>query len=96
MAVVSEYQSRSFIAVVPSSVLVTLTVENENGVPLRRTVGAYYSGSVVSAPLAVTATDENTGQATFALPGAQSTEFAFLVQGETGENHTVHCRKKPD
>ena len=78
-----------------STVSVTATVVDQANVPVRRNVTAFYNGNLSSA-LATEMSDPLTGEALFSLYGTTNTEFAFVVQGEVGENHVVHAHKKPD
>ena len=78
-----------------STVSVTATVVDQADVPARRNVTAFYNGNLSSA-LATEMSDPLTGEALFSLYGTTNTEFAFVVQGEVGENHVVHAHKTPD
>ena len=79
----------------PSTVSITATVVDQADVPIRRNVTAFYNGNLSSA-IATEMSDPLTGEALFSFYGTANTEFAFVVQGEVGENHVVHAHKKPD
>ena len=79
----------------PSTVSVTATVVDQADAPIRRNVTAFYNGNLSSA-IATEMSDPLTGKALFSLYGTANTEFAFVVQGEVGENHVVHAHKKAD
>ena len=79
----------------PSTVSIIATVVDQADVPIRRNVTAFYNGNLSSA-IAAEMSDPLTGEALFSLYGTAKTEFAFVVQGEIGENHVVHAHKKPD
>ena len=79
----------------PSTVSITATVVDQAYVPIRRNVTAFYNGNL-SSSLATKMSDSLTGEALFSLYGTANTEFAFVVQGEVGENHVVHAHKTPD
>ena len=95
MAMVFLRQSPAFSMASLSTVSVTATVVNQAAAPISRVVQAFYSSNM-SASIAVVTSDPTTGAAEFSLPGTMETEFAFVVQGEVGENHVVHAHKKAD
>ena len=76
-----------------SSVTITLGVVNADEEPIQRMVYVYHNNDM-SAALGFSQSSPSTGEASFTLPGTPNTEFAFVVQGEAGENCVVHSHKK--
>lgn len=75
-----------------STVSVTVYVQDGGGDPISRLVFAHYANDLSTSLYGVTS-DASTGEATFSLNGTPNTEFAFVVQGEIGENCVAHSHK---
>lgn len=78
-----------------STVSITVYVQNGEGSPLPRLVFAHYANDL-STSIGRTTSSASSGEAVFSLGGTANTEFAFVVQGEAGENCVVHSHKKAD
>lgn len=77
---------------IPSTVTVSGTVVNGSATPLVRIVVAFYANNMLN-PISAKKSGAD-GTFTFTLNGTVNTEFAFVVQGEIGENCVVHSHKK--
>lgn len=83
--------NRNFSSI--ANISISLSVTDTDSNPLSRVVVAFGTNNLFY-PLSIATSNSNDGSCTFSLYGTANTEFAFVVQGEIGENCVIHSHKK--